>query len=919
MKRVYTLLSLLLLCSISVLADDVTINATNFPDENFRNWVLAQDYGQDGKLTEEEVKSVYTIDIQDKGISDLTGIEYFTALMGLNCYSNQLISLDVSKNTELVSLVCLSNKLTSLYVSNNKNLQTLRCGWNQLTSLDVSNNIKLSNLQCQNNQLTSLDVSKNVNLDVFSCGDNQLTSLDVSNNTALRSFYCNNNELTSLDVSRNADLNKFECNDNQLSSLDVSNNTALTRLDCHNNQLTSLDVSKNTALEEFWCNNNQLTSLDVSKSMALRIFQCQNNQLTSLDVSKSTALEYFWCNDNQLTSLDVSNNTALKYLECGYNQLTSLDVSNNTALESLFSYFNQLTSLDVSKNTALTKLKCQNNQLTSLDVSNNTALQLFLCNRNQINETEMEKLVESLPQVSKGEFLVKTLKDDKEKNVITKAQVAAAKEKGWTVYAFDPISDNTYRQVAYEGSDPSEPQSDIKKTTVDGVEWTYTIVSESDKTCMLGGSTTGDNGTVVYYPAIDANTTGNVTIPGTLDGYTVVTIGKEAFRGCKIEAVTIPAEVTYIDDNAFADCSNLVKVICNGQPYDISESAFEGLYSQATAYFPEDCKEGFLSKKGWSKFSKMMEIGVEERLPDIKAMVEDIMYKFYKINQELEEKATQSDAPELYDQAQKLAQYLDYLRYKVETVSTMRELREIEAMQLDIREELYIFQEKVSSFTPLTPLTSSTTTFEDLLNSESRLHGSVIGNILFNVGDGDGGYNDQEGCIEITKTTANDTMAELEFKSIYGDVFQGQFAGIVLQVPKGKGTLKIDAQTSGYMMIVVKIGHAEPIGKTVDGRLWIDYGYDLEEDSYVYIYAGIRSTTSNAKGIRKAKEDENNVLKIYGITLEESSTGIEEVVGESESNNVYSLSGQKVRSQAKDLKGLPAGVYIVGGKKVFVK
>lgn len=44
----------------------------------------------------------------------MTGIEYFTALITLHCYNNQLTYLDVSQNTALTSLICDDNQLTSL-------------------------------------------------------------------------------------------------------------------------------------------------------------------------------------------------------------------------------------------------------------------------------------------------------------------------------------------------------------------------------------------------------------------------------------------------------------------------------------------------------------------------------------------------------------------------------------------------------------------------------------------------------------------------------------------------------------------------------------------------------------------------------------------------------------------------------------
>ena len=113
----YFLLLVGLMISLHASAD-VEVNATNFPDEAFRNWVLKNVSGaSDGVLTDEEIAEVTSIDCSRKSISNLQGVEYFTALTSLKCYENQLTSLDVSGFTALTFLSCYSNKLTALDVS----------------------------------------------------------------------------------------------------------------------------------------------------------------------------------------------------------------------------------------------------------------------------------------------------------------------------------------------------------------------------------------------------------------------------------------------------------------------------------------------------------------------------------------------------------------------------------------------------------------------------------------------------------------------------------------------------------------------------------------------------------------------------------------------------------------------------------
>lgn len=49
------------------------------------------------------------LDISYCNLTSLKGIEYFEALTQLNCYDNQLISLDISKNTALTKFYCDGN------------------------------------------------------------------------------------------------------------------------------------------------------------------------------------------------------------------------------------------------------------------------------------------------------------------------------------------------------------------------------------------------------------------------------------------------------------------------------------------------------------------------------------------------------------------------------------------------------------------------------------------------------------------------------------------------------------------------------------------------------------------------------------------------------------------------------------------
>lgn len=191
--------------SVSAADDGVEINETNFPDENFRYFIRVQlDENRDEQLSAEEIANITELNVTHQGISDLKGIEFFTALTTFKCSENAITEIDLSKNTLITKLDCSScSKLTELNLSNNTSLKELDCRISNLSTLDISRNTELTTLDCSANKLTSLDVSNNVKLTNLNCHMNQLTSLDVSNNTALTELVCSSNQIAEIDVSNN--------------------------------------------------------------------------------------------------------------------------------------------------------------------------------------------------------------------------------------------------------------------------------------------------------------------------------------------------------------------------------------------------------------------------------------------------------------------------------------------------------------------------------------------------------------------------------------------------------------------------------------------------------------------------------------------------------------------------------------------
>lgn len=298
-----------------VKAGYVSINAKNFPDEQFRSYISKFDKNKDGLLSKAEIAAVTKIEVPAMKIKSMEGIEFFTALTYLDCGLNELSKLDISKNTKLVFLWCSGNALSKLDVTKNKKLQILWCGNNELTSLDVSKNTSLYSLSCQCNQLSSLDVSELKVLKELSCSVNKLTKLDVSKNKQLYILYCYYNKLTSLDITNNTALGKLYCGYNALTTVDTSQNPELLKLNiahCHD-ELESLDLSKNTKLVMLHVSDNYaIKEIDAGNLSNLQEIYCSSMEPDRIILNKVISKQILAGSDLNIIYKDTSENALSK-------------------------------------------------------------------------------------------------------------------------------------------------------------------------------------------------------------------------------------------------------------------------------------------------------------------------------------------------------------------------------------------------------------------------------------------------------------------------------------------------------------------------------------------------------------------------------------------------------------------------------
>ncbi len=414
---------------------DVTINTTNFPDAAFRNYLMSE--YPSGTITTAQLQARTTLEVNNLGISNMKGVEYFTELTRLSCYYNNLTTIDVSSNTKLIYLNVYRNKLTSITgLANCTVLEQLYLHYNQLTSVSVNNhsalrtlwvnqNPNLTGLYCWRNALTNVDVTgctalkqlkiyNNYNLtSINGLADcTALTWLDVEDTsfgdltavksmTSLETLLAGNTKITTLETSHSG----------SLTNLQVGGDTQLTELKCYSENLTTLKVTGCTALSTLKCyyNASLAAITGLADCTALTYLDCEDCAITSLPgVNNMSNLQTLWARNNQLTgALDVSNkpylqrlrvkgNPGLTDLTCTHNALTSLDVSGCTGLVNLFCECNSnLTTITgLSDCTALDWFGCDYCAITSLDMTFCPGISSLYCNNNQLTSLNVSGLTE---------------------------------------------------------------------------------------------------------------------------------------------------------------------------------------------------------------------------------------------------------------------------------------------------------------------------------------------------------------------------------------------------------------------------------------------------------------------------------------------------------------------------------------------
>ena len=312
----------------------------NIPDANFKAYLVGNasiNTNSDNEISVAEAQA-FTGELLINGlsISDLTGIEAFVNITRLDCYSNNLTSLDVSNNLALTRLHCAANQIETLDISANSLITDIQCHNNGvLNQLNIANgnNVNINWMKAYGNSLSCIQIDAGITppaeAGLYSQGWTKGNSAFYSDDCAAL------NQIVNIP---DTNFKSFLVND---SSINLNNDSEITVAEAQATTeliMNGIGIADLTGIEAFTnltrldVPNNSLTTIDVSNNLSLTRLHVAANNLTSLDIRLNTSINEIFCyNNSQLETLLISNgnNSNFNYMKAYSNpSLYCIEVDN---------------------------------------------------------------------------------------------------------------------------------------------------------------------------------------------------------------------------------------------------------------------------------------------------------------------------------------------------------------------------------------------------------------------------------------------------------------------------------------------------------------------------------------------------------------------------------------------------------------
>ncbi len=223
------------------------------------------------EVTKETMDSVTELDLSNKGITDIKGLEVFDKVNTLKLSNNNISNLSPIRDLTGIQYLYL----------NNNNISDLSLLVTSLEDAEVALNI----LDLSNNKIADITMLSNFNnLITLNLSGNQISNIDsVAGLENLQDLYLGSNNITDITP--------------------VSTKESLKNLNLENNKITKIESLETKNLESLNLKNNRLTDIEFLKTLnSLKGLDLSNNQIVKIPEFCAN-----WINNKKIADLKLDS------------------------------------------------------------------------------------------------------------------------------------------------------------------------------------------------------------------------------------------------------------------------------------------------------------------------------------------------------------------------------------------------------------------------------------------------------------------------------------------------------------------------------------------------------------------------------------------------------------------------------------
>ncbi|MBC1935863.1 hypothetical protein HCA69_05750 [Listeria grandensis] len=324
------------------------------PDANLRTALKAAlGISITSPITEADMSRISYLDIREKQIRSLEGIQYAVNMSGLSVSSNPIIDVSALQNLP--------------------HLRSLELSHTQVADISILNNLNLRHFVATHTAITDINVLSNwKTLDVVHLADNQISDFTpLTNLPVLRFLNVDHTKLSDLtQLPTIASLRILSIRNNQISDISaLTKLTGLTYVAMDNNKISNISsLAQLKDLESIFASGNTISHLTPLKNLT-KLIEIHFSNNTIQDINSLTNLTHL--NDIQLENNNISDITALSKL----TNLTTLHLGTNQiqSIEPLRP-IRSLKTLNLNTNQIKDISPLENNKMSHFDATNQKIL-----------------------------------------------------------------------------------------------------------------------------------------------------------------------------------------------------------------------------------------------------------------------------------------------------------------------------------------------------------------------------------------------------------------------------------------------------------------------------------------------------------------------------------------------------------------